>query len=447
MKIERRATAPRRQMDLGRLLLAITVISSPFQIYTWAIAEIYLPLTLIAGLSLFAFYNVEISARISKPMQALICLFLVQVISFLWAVNMKDGLKELAFTVPFVAIFSGALKEGKRDPRFLLNLITIYAVVQLVQCIFVIYFRVNPDAKLNYLQGGLANILSNPSRVQGLSGPFRDNISSPDKSGGFELNANAGACWMGMTAMIAYGVGMAFKKRLLCAVAIINLVAIPFSGSKAASAIAVVLFVGMHVIVFLKNRPSRAKGIFVTVVGMIICAIFVVLINFFADFAFFKDSSDTLDVRGLIWAHAASEFLRVPFLGLGFGGWAGSYQPYAWQQGIGDTYPPHNTLIALWSESGIFAAVFACAFVVGVTMDVTRMLRSGSVVAIWLAVGFWCGYLFVFIQGLGENWGLLGTLRMSPILALTYALLQLIGYWVTQNPTETRATIYGVRHA
>jgi len=139
--------------------------------------------------------------------------------------------------------------------------------------------------------------------------------------------------------------------------------------------------------------------------------------------AFAEESDATLNVRQQIWTYAATAFFERPLLGQGFGGWQQGFEIYARNAGLQEGFPPHNTLIYLWSQGGALAAALGLLFMYSVLSFAKRQLHSNGIspsVGIGLATSI--SFAWVFIHGLGENFGLLGDEHMTPVLAALLAL-------------------------
>jgi len=112
-------------------------------------------------------------------------------------------------------------------------------------------------------------------------------------------------------------------------------------------------------------------------------------------------------------------------MGQGFGGWAQSYRYYAASFGNTMIIPPHNTLVYAWSLSGIVAVLLILAFMFSVIGFGMKAQRSPSAEVRAMAAGMTLSFLVVFIQGMGENHGVVGDMHMQPplavLLGLTYA--------------------------
>ncbi|HEX7908858.1 MAG TPA: O-antigen ligase family protein [Paraburkholderia sp.] len=415
---------------VGRRLLAATLLLTPFQIYTVAIGEVYLPLVLVLALSLFVFYDSARLLKTSITMQCWAALMLLEGISLLWSISAREGIREIIYSLPFFVVFAACMHESRRNPRFVISILIAYSVLTLAQSALIIFFRFEPDIKMQYLQGRLAEIFANPSTINDLFGDVRNNVLDPDKSGGFEANANSGAAWVGLVGMVTIGLAVALRRKWLLIIGVVHMAAIAFTGSKAAIMVACSMVGMMWLTMFISRKMTPTRLALLVLCVVVLASLGAVVVTVGASTDFGQSSSDTLDSRKLIWAHAATEFTKNPIFGQGFGGWSASFQSYAWQQKIPDYFPPHDTFIRLWSQSGVLAVLLGAAFMIAFSMEMLKLIRSGSRIAAWIGAGIWCGFLFISIQGLGENWGLFGTLRMSPYLAACFALSRVLSYHV-----------------
>jgi O-antigen ligase len=425
--------------SIGRCLLLLTLVLAPFQIYTFALGDTYLPLVLLLSLGLAGFYDVRAPLKTSAALKWLIALLVAQAISLAWAVSVRDGIRDMVYTLAFVFVFVACMQESKRNPGFVIKLIIAYTVLALVQSGLVVLFRLDPGVKLSYLQSRLATVFANPTALNGLFDAMRNNVLDPTKSGGFELNANSGGAWVGLVGLLALGLAVGLRRRLLLCVAALHLCAVAFTGSKASLMLAVGLTICLVILVNVSKRVSASRLAVLCFVLAVLLAVGALGSVFLASTQFGQDSSDTIGSREVIWAHAAMEFANSPVLGQGYGGWTASFKPYAWRQRILEQLPPHDTFIQLWSQSGLPAVVCAIGFVTAFIVEMLQFTRCGSKTAAWVGAGMLCGFLFIFLQGLGENWGLLGTLRVSPLLAACLAVARVLSFRIraaTENESR-----------
>jgi O-antigen ligase len=118
-----------------------------------------------------------------------------------------------------------------------------------------------------------------------------------------------------------------------------------------------------------------------------------------------------------IWNYALESFLDRPFLGEGFGGWQVGFAKYALEHNIVRVFPPHNTFIYLWSQSGIVVVILAIFFILSIIQYAFKLLNSKNRELIGLGIALLGSFLWTFIHGMGTNFGLVGESHMEVILA------------------------------
>ena len=100
-------------------------------------------------------------------------------------------------------------------------------------------------------------------------------------------------------------------------------------------------------------------------------------------------------------------------VGFGFGGWKNEI---ANCETIYILDYPHNTLLALWANSGIIAVIIGLFFIYSILRFGYKLTRIKDIELNRLGYGVILSFLFCFIQGMGENYGLIGEEHMSIIL-------------------------------
>jgi O-antigen ligase len=131
--------------------------------------------------------------------------------------------------------------------------------------------------------------------------------------------------------------------------------------------------------------------------------------------------------------------MQSPIFGQGFGGWQSGFSRYAdeWNEG----FPPHNTLVYLWSQSGIFAVLLALLFMVSVLHAAIKLMRIGGKDDYFLGLSLLMTSFWLFVQGMGENWGLVGEAHQEVLFAVLLAMVnvRLRIYASAQQAVEHRA--------
>ena len=85
--------------------------------------------------------------------------------------------------------------------------------------------------------------------------------------------------------------------------------------------------------------------------------------------------------------------------------------------------PPHNTLIYLWSQSGILAPIVALIFMFFILHFGLKLIKSQEYELQILGLGLFYSYLWLFIHGMGTNYGLLGDIHILPLMAVYYGFV------------------------
>ncbi|MGH8582440.1 MAG: O-antigen ligase family protein [Gammaproteobacteria bacterium] len=407
----------------------VTLWSSVFQVYTVPVMGIYPPLTLLTGLALWPELVRRAEVLRWPPLRIFILLLGVHALSLAWSEDKVLGIRNIAYLLPFLTVFAAAYGLAQRRAGWVNSAIAVFGLAALIEAALVVLFRIAPDVEDAFLHSSIARWFITPNALDVLFDVARNNVLGPLKSGGFFTNANVASGFLGMTAFVCWGLHLAYRRRGLGAIAALLWLAIFFTGSKAGLMLALLLLFAGYLVWHGSNGPLTISRV-TTLFGSLVAAVLVALgLSQLAQSDFAQESGETLDVRGLIWTHALHEFLAHPLLGQGFGGWETSFTRYAAKLGISESFPPHNTLIFLWSQSGILAALIGLLFMYAVLAFGVRTLRSKSRELQALGLGTTLAFLWAFIQGMGENWGIVGDLHMQPVLAsalgLTYARYRL----------------------
>jgi len=295
--------------------------------------------------------------------------------------------------------------------------------LMLFQLAMVVAFRLSSDLELSYLQSGIAGVLSGPNTIEAmLDGSGRNNAFDVLKSGGVYVNANTAAAYLGTGAFLAFQCAGAFRMSLLRVMGLLLWIGVFFTGSKAGVAFAiflpVMLLTARRLVDY--DLASRLFAVFGLAIVAAFCAVVIVSAAswLLRQSQFVADTAFTTGVRLLIWTHAAQAFADSPLFGLGYGGWQESFARYAAGFGMPD-FPPHNSLIQLWADSGIVAVVLAVVFAMLLLRICLRLTSSPDAISRYVGGMLFLVFGWIFLHSLGENWGILGDARMLPILGAT----------------------------
>ena len=428
------AGAPLALKRRWRLFLAVPL--AVFQGFVpWStVAGVPIPLAFWGGLMLWPELIRVIPEVVSwKPTAYILGIAALYTVSLLWSPDPKLGLQPIGYFLQFLVIFAAVVTEGRRDERFVLRLLLVTLALGLIQALSVVIFRLLPGLKLEFYLSSLAQWLISPNSLKVMFIKGQANVLFPSKSAGMlGVNANFSATYLGILAFIAVGFALRYRNLWLAVVALMLLTAVPFVGSKAGLILAVAMpIMALHVMSWQYRRWRTVLRM--TMIGIVLAGAVAWFGpkaveaggagEFRALSALLARSDVTLKTREKIWAFTPQAFAQHPFLGQGFGGWEKAILPYARKVGLSEGhFPPHNTIIYLWSQGGLLAALLGLAFMYRVLLLGWQQLRHPNPQAFGLSLAMTFAFLWTFLQGMGENYGLLGDIHMSPLLACLLAL-------------------------
>ena len=426
------ATAPVALKRRWRLFLAIPL--SVFQVFIpgMQVAGVPIPLAFWGGLMLWPELVTEFRILVGwKPTLYTLGIILLYTVSLLWSPDRKLGLQPIGYFAQFLIVFAAVVTEGRRDERLIVRLLIATAALSLLEALLVTVGRFSPGMKLSFLLTPVAKWVITPSIINNLfTGEF-NGVMDPTKSGGMFVNANVAATFLGIVACTAFGLSLHLRRKWLGVLGGILLAAIVFTGSKAGLILAVAVpVVALHFISLRyrgwrnRIRMTMAGVVFLGIIGWLgPKAIHVGEASSYAELSSFAKKSDTsLSTRLKIWDYGAQAFMRHPFKGQGFGGWQQDFPRYARTVGLSPGLPPQNTIIYLWSQGGVLAALLGLALIYEVVVMGVRQLLNPQAPAFGLSLAMTAAFVWTFVRGMGSNFTLLGDVHMSPILAALLAL-------------------------
>jgi len=415
-----------------RLFLAVPL--SVFQAFIPGsqVAGVPIPLAFWGGLMLWPELVTEFKALIQwKPTACVFGITVLYAVSLLWSPDRKLGLQPIGYFAEFLVIFAAVVTEGRRDERLVLRLLKVTMAMALVEAALVVVGRLFPGVKLSLLLHPIARLFLSANIIDNLfSGNF-NGVMDPAKSGGFFIDANVASTFLGVSACTAFGLALHLRRQWVAAIGAALLGAVAFAGSKAGLMLAAALPILMLHFISLRYRGwrNRLRMAMVAIVLVGTAAWFgpkAILIGdtgtYRALSAFVQRSDMTFAARELIWAYGAQAFMEHPIKGQGFGGWQDEFPKYAHKVGIQDDLPPHNTIIYLWSQGGTLAALLGLGFIFQVLKLGVRQMGERFAAAFGLNLAMTAAFLWTFVGGMGQNYGLLGEAHMSPLLATLLAL-------------------------
>lgn len=404
----------------------ITVLSTVFQIYTFPIMNIYLSLNFLFSLTLWTSMKNNLKNILKfKPIKIYIYLILIQMISILWSSDIYLGIRTIVYLLPFLFIFFSTSDIAKNKFEYIMRILPLYTIFTIIESILVILFRLKPSYEELFLSSNISNIFIKPNVINQFGISIMNNVLDPAKAGGFFINANVAATFLGINMFVLYGIYKAYNKNLLKYVSAFLWMAVIFTGSKMGLILDIVLPILAYLSFDFKLKKINYAKLTKSLLFLILIFIFAItfILPYLNKIGFFNNTNHTFDVRLMIWNHALTQFEKHPILGQGFGGWEITYSKYALSIGLSTGYPPHNTLIYLWSQSGIAALILGILFIVNILLYIWDKSKIDNETIRGLSICFMLAFLWLFIQGFGENFGIIGEEHMQPILAFALGLL------------------------
>ncbi|WP_226570982.1 O-antigen ligase family protein [Mangrovibacter yixingensis] len=404
-------------LPLQHRLLLVLVCTVP-QLYLVQVGGSDVPLAfLLPALILPEFFK-SANVFLAKPTSiSLILLIGISIVSLYWSVEKSMGIRDIAYYIEFIVISSAVYYLAIYNKNSLYKVINIMLFAVCLQAVTIIIFRLDEQLELSIVLSPISNYLMGPNVLSGLLNGVRNNFYDPVKAGGvLFVNANAAACYVGVCAFMAWGIFKVHKSKISLLMALFLWVTVFFTGSKAGVLFAVLI--PLFIFYLKLNKNSRlvvtlAGGSFVLLLIMV-----AVVTGFTEQHGFLHQSTETAETRYQIWSYALGEFIKNPIMGQGFGGWEADYSKHT------DYFlPPHNTLIYLWSKSGVFASLMGAAFMLACVKVALRAISSvtneeqKNIGYTLLMVLLW-----QFAHGFGENFGLIGEQHQMIALAVMLGL-------------------------
>ena len=338
---------------------------------------------------------------------------ITQVLSLLWSVDLSAGFRDIGYMLSFWMLIAGVYSLQEKDPKSVVFILKVLLMLVCFEAMTIILFRLFPDIKLTLILSPPMRIFLGENVLDSLIlNGVRNNFYDPEKSGGLMfINANIAACYVGISSFLAYNLAKLQRSVLLYLVSFLLWFAVFFTGSKASAIFAVIIPFLSYILK--SNNTMRITLVLFTSAFTLLVGLLLLLSHVNIDNAFLSSAADTTDSRIEIWDYGINSFMSSPVLGQGYGGWMAGYAK------ISTTlYPPHNTIMYMWSKSGILSAIAGVIFIfyslaIGITSlrsDDDYLSRCG------LMLLMVCGWLF--LHGMGENFGLIGDPHQMVILAI-----------------------------
>jgi O-antigen ligase len=443
-------------------LFLLVLICSIFQFYIFPpVMGIYVPFYLVAVYAL-AFKVNWLEAGKTVIGMLLISLYLMQIISWFWSPDVVLGVRDLIYTFPFLIVYLYLYQCFQVNPVGILKAVRIFCVIAVAQSLLVIIFWKSPELQTLFRSHAFGKLFLNPNWIVSfeLERKMKEGIVAAGeiKSSGFFMNGNVAGAW-GASILYITIAAFSFKsehkkyaerqkqtintninwlsnnrilklkktsnKELIFnfghkVLAPLHMLGIFFCGSKASLGL---IFLSPLLSIFYLFPSSRRALVFIVALVIIVL---IILIPFYEAIASLLFSSDYIEnsirtflSRLFLWEHAWHEFFTHPVFGHGYGGWQISMQgleqkAFGLDIDVKDSFPPHNSFIYLWSQSGLLALAIGVAVVV-VSIKTFGKLKEVNPI---MGFCFLTAYLFFIIQACAENYPILGEYHQTVPIAL-----------------------------
>ncbi len=402
---------------LLKIMLGLLIPVSALQLFSFPAFGTYLSFALLLSLLLLPFAFGRVQVFLFLPFLCLLGMLITHAVSMLWSSDLRLGIKTMLDLLMFMSVFAASYTLTMKEPRVIPVFFKAWIFAAIIPAALIVLFRVSPGLEHQFLTSSFAGYFINPNTLISLFGDEPNNVLDPQKAGGFFVNANAAAAYFGIGALISFGYWLAYRDRGFLWGAGVFLLTIWFTGSKAGIVLSTVFPLAASLFYYY----TRFRFTWVTLSSLII----VLFIGFLAFVLFFfammhtdfgARSLGALGTRMAIWSHMFEQLRLYPLTGLGFGGWELNSPDLS---GTGRAFPPHNMFIMLWSSSGVIAVLIGILFFGFIFSFGWRGMRTGHEEVRGISLGISFAFLWVLVQGMGENWGIVGEAHMLPLLAST----------------------------
>ncbi|WP_213450968.1 O-antigen ligase family protein [Rhizomonospora bruguierae] len=348
-------------------------------------------------------------------------LLVVRVLALAWSPDPRAGLQPVVLLGQFIVTLAVMAAALRRKPALLRSIQSFYWPWVIAEACLVVTFRFLPGVEDAFLRS-VGGFFAGHNTVVALFGDSPNNVLDPAKAGGVFVNANVAAMFLGVNGLAALAVAGLTRTRWVAATGVVALAAVPFTGSKSATILAVVL-------------PAAALGSYqmsrftlpaarrYLLVGAVSAGAAGALLLLVVNAALRRAIVEAFVGRTAIWEFGGESFREHPLLGLGYGGWDAGFPDYAAERGLYRSFPPHNVLLAAWSNAGLAGLALSVAFfAVACWLVAGGLSRRAGVDKRFVAFAG-AALAWVVVQGMGENTDVFGEIHLIPVLALLIAHL------------------------
>lgn len=397
-----------------RLMAAVWL--AVFQVYTFPVHGFYPSLAFLCSIGLWPELIKHGKELLRwRITQYYFLLLVVQVISLAWSLDVGKGVRLIALMIPFAFILAATIDVIERREDLVRLLVYGALAGAVVEAALVICFRLMPAWDNAFRFSAVAPIFINPNALS------PDNISVKRWSA-FLVNPNTAAAYLGITSLLAQAVALRYRQWWTALIGAFLALGVIFTKSTGGVVLLGTLYgVGFLLLAWpkLSNQWWRLAVLFAGFSSVL------AVLNLDRLTWLVIHSGK---VRMQIWHFGLVIFSEYPLRGLGFGGWEVAFEDYASNGGMRKAFAPHNTIIGLWSQSGLIAAILGILFIIGVLIFFWRSRTTPQ----WREFMI-CAFLamvWYFVHQQVDNWGLVNERHIMPIAAVLIGIV----YAVSRHP-------------
>jgi len=394
-----------------RLMAAVWL--AVFQVYTLPVHGFYPSLAFLCSIGLWP----ELIKRGRELLRWRIThyyflLMAVQVISLAWSPDIGQGVRLIALMIPFAFILAATIEVVERRQNTIRPLAYGVLAGAVVEAALVIGFHRMPDWERWFISSSIAPIFINPNTLSQME---------VKRWSAFLVNPNTAAAYLGITSLFAQAIAWRYRQWWMMLVGLFLGLGVIFTDSKAGLLLLTICYGTLLFIFIWPKLRGWAKSCLI--VGLILGGL--LLIQHLDTIA--PALGDSWSDRVLLWNFGRISFPDHPLRGLGFGGWEIAIKEYVKQTGYPRIAPPpHNTIIALWSQSGLIAALLGVLFIVETLVFIWRSRNTprwrGFMTCATLAMAWY------FIHQQADNWGLVNERHIMPIAAMLIGIVYVLSH-------------------
>ena len=280
----------------------LTVILSVFQIYILNISGIVLSLYFI--LSYFLFFGL-ISDKIRKIdlyTFSYIYLLFSTILAVFWSPDVYASYRSFLFILSGFFIFLYTRKIVTKDSNFVAEVLKFLCISISFNSILIVVFFLNPNIEAIFLQSNIAKIFINNGSLSQYQFDLGNNVTDPNKAGGFFLNGNSSAILSEIGFYLSLILGKLNKFKNYILFAILNFLGIVFTGSKSALFLSIFsYFISYIIFTLFFQKTTLFKKQLYFLLSFLLIGLILIVFSFISDTYIYSDGVVNAERRKVIF--------------------------------------------------------------------------------------------------------------------------------------------------